>query len=456
MFCPKCGSENPDGSKFCKACGAPLRQQTTPAPYDNLAPHTLGSQAGFRQPGQPALAPKPRHSKKPLVIGIVAVAVALAVAAFVLLHVVGVSSGGGSSSKGAVATSDGTNVGGVTVGGTEMGNTGSNYAMAAPSVSASDYDYFYSYERRGICRAKDDGSSMDVIVPFASTSDTASWLNLDGDTLFYLKTENSGGTSYTVHSAKTDGSGDSIIYTLSAAGSSGSSIQGVYLYDHVLYVLDESYDSSSHRSTFDLWTMGEDGSNQQKVGGYQTDGTTGPFVTKDKIYFTYTASYSSNNPMGEVYSQNLDGSDFTKIYTSTVGSIYGMPIVQDGKIYFAESNSSMKRSVITQTALDGSNASELYQADAYSLYLRAVADGKVYVVSYGDYGDSSQRLTSVPLDGGDTSVIAVQDNAYNPFVCTADDHLLVTDGGDGGAAGLTVYTMDYDGNKLHDYVVSSS
>ncbi|MBR7007493.1 MAG: zinc ribbon domain-containing protein [Ruminococcus sp.] len=31
MFCPKCGTQVPDGSPFCSSCGAPLGQQQAPA-----------------------------------------------------------------------------------------------------------------------------------------------------------------------------------------------------------------------------------------------------------------------------------------------------------------------------------------------------------------------------------------------------------------------------------------
>lgn len=32
MFCPKCGAKNPDGAKFCGACGEPFRSAPAPAP----------------------------------------------------------------------------------------------------------------------------------------------------------------------------------------------------------------------------------------------------------------------------------------------------------------------------------------------------------------------------------------------------------------------------------------
>ena len=39
MFCPKCGTQVPDGSPFCSSCGAPLGQQQAPM-----------NQGGFGQP----------------------------------------------------------------------------------------------------------------------------------------------------------------------------------------------------------------------------------------------------------------------------------------------------------------------------------------------------------------------------------------------------------------------
>lgn len=42
MFCPKCGTQNPDGSKFCSGCGQPLapasQSASQPAPTSQPAP----------------------------------------------------------------------------------------------------------------------------------------------------------------------------------------------------------------------------------------------------------------------------------------------------------------------------------------------------------------------------------------------------------------------------------
>lgn len=38
MFCPKCGTQNPDGSKFCSGCGQPLAPASQPASAPQPAP----------------------------------------------------------------------------------------------------------------------------------------------------------------------------------------------------------------------------------------------------------------------------------------------------------------------------------------------------------------------------------------------------------------------------------
>lgn len=62
MFCPRCGTENPNGATFCKNCGASLSRETP----------IVQQQGGVAA----AAAAMPRQkSKKPLIIAIAAVAV---------------------------------------------------------------------------------------------------------------------------------------------------------------------------------------------------------------------------------------------------------------------------------------------------------------------------------------------------------------------------------------------
>lgn len=114
MFCPKCGSEMPDGSKFCGKCGAqiatvpgqgatgasgmPGASSTGPAQGAPQAPQ--GAPAAPGAPGASGTA-APR-SKKGLIIGIVAVVAVVAVVIFGVTQCIG---GNAHSSAEAVAES---------------------------------------------------------------------------------------------------------------------------------------------------------------------------------------------------------------------------------------------------------------------------------------------------------------------------------------------------------------
>lgn len=68
MFCPSCGKQNPDGSKFCESCGATMSSQNSappppqqsynsapPPPQQNYSPPQQNSYTapGFPAPGRP-------------------------------------------------------------------------------------------------------------------------------------------------------------------------------------------------------------------------------------------------------------------------------------------------------------------------------------------------------------------------------------------------------------------
>lgn len=108
MFCPKCGSEMPDGSKFCGKCGAQIGavpgQGASGASgmpgVSSTGPSQGAPQAPQGVPGAPGTA-APR-SKKGLIIGIVA---AVAVVAVVIFGVTRCIGGNEHSSAEAVAES---------------------------------------------------------------------------------------------------------------------------------------------------------------------------------------------------------------------------------------------------------------------------------------------------------------------------------------------------------------
>ena len=101
MFCPKCGRELPDGSTFCPWCGAASTgvanvsqpKAADPAPVQTPAPAVPSVSATdyVAAPGAP------KRSKKPLILGGIAV-VAVAAVVAIVLFATGVLGGGGTKS----------------------------------------------------------------------------------------------------------------------------------------------------------------------------------------------------------------------------------------------------------------------------------------------------------------------------------------------------------------------
>jgi hypothetical protein len=88
MFCPKCGTQNPDGAKFCKGCGAPLGGRPAAAPYAGAptpgAAPTPGVPGAAPVPGVPGAAPTPAmgprlRARVPAIVAVVAVVAVLVV-----------------------------------------------------------------------------------------------------------------------------------------------------------------------------------------------------------------------------------------------------------------------------------------------------------------------------------------------------------------------------------------
>lgn len=470
MICPKCGTENADGSRFCKTCGAPLADGT--------------STAGTAVPMH-----SNKSSKKALVTVIAVVAVVLvAVLAANLLGLVhiGASSSAGSQASGGQTSSDATVVSSalwsgndtspyVDQDGTECGNTPSNYGQRAETVSDSDYDYFYSDSEGGLCRAKKGSSQVDVILPTSklesANSHTTFYLNKDGDTLYFMEIysryNESSDSSFAICSVGADGSGFTTLLEIPSTDKSTGSysyISGLYLYDHTLYFVVESMSGGSKYSdcTYDVYTMDEDGSNQQKRCSIQLVGYAEFFVTKDKVYYTYNKP-DVDNPEGSsrssVFSQNLDGSDQLEIYVSNLDWIADGPIVQDGFVYVTESN------LISYAVGDGSfqltrmdtsgNAPSVIwsgKTGRNSYYkLSAIAGNSVYLAETNDGRLAS--LISVPLSGGDSATLDTSFAGMDPVLSNSCDCLLLYGYGMGTwSSGAEVSRIGFDGTVFREVV----
>ena len=98
MFCPNCGTQLPDGSKFCGKCGAQLGS----APAPQTPPQTPPSYGGA--PVTPGVPPQKSKGKTGLIVALVA---AVAVVALAIWGIVSCVGGGGHGSAQAVA--DGVN-----------------------------------------------------------------------------------------------------------------------------------------------------------------------------------------------------------------------------------------------------------------------------------------------------------------------------------------------------------
>lgn len=91
MFCPKCGVENADGSKFCSGCGTSLAS----APAETASPSNKATDPAETSASSSQPAETRGAKKRPIVIG----AVAVIVVALVAVFAVGPMLGGNKSKK---------------------------------------------------------------------------------------------------------------------------------------------------------------------------------------------------------------------------------------------------------------------------------------------------------------------------------------------------------------------
>lgn len=106
MFCPKCGAQVPDGTKFCPSCGASLagnsgsaapaaQNSQGAAPQQFNQSHQSGGAQQYQSQGvnYTPMPTQPKKSNKGLIAGLVAAAVVVVIAAVLIFT--NCSSGGG-------------------------------------------------------------------------------------------------------------------------------------------------------------------------------------------------------------------------------------------------------------------------------------------------------------------------------------------------------------------------
>ncbi len=99
MFCPKCGTQLPDGSRFCGKCGAQLADAAQPAAAPEAAPAVPQTPPDFGSgtPVVPGGAPQKSKGKVGLIVAAVAAVVVVALAIWGVVSCAGRGGGRGSA-----------------------------------------------------------------------------------------------------------------------------------------------------------------------------------------------------------------------------------------------------------------------------------------------------------------------------------------------------------------------
>lgn len=340
----------------------------------------------------------------------------------------------------------------------QAGNVPSNYGLSPYIASDGTYDYFASWSAGGICRAAVDGTSTQVIVEGIhegasdnGTSTVFSYLNLDGNTLYYLRSDGfqSDDPTVSVHAVATDGSGDHTLY-MTPSGD-GRRIMGLYLYDHQLYM-------PIWGDSWEVWSMAEDGSGIGKL--YEMDHSTYSeqfYLTEDTFYIMDTAlGKGDTGGTSSLLCQPSGQSDYQTIEIPGDTASNGGFVVQDGSLYvLSYDEGSDKRSLLRMSLDDGgvTDSHTLEQGGSFG----AMAKDSVFTLD-GPHGDgqggyeTSVGVTPYESDGMTGTFTLPLRNGVFSRLGVADDHLLVSDNGEDGFLGGAVCSIDYEGNTLHDYV----
>ena len=457
MFCPKCGKPVADGARFCPSCGNRLPGPASPEPAASAAPapsspestpvapapptagaSPAGAPAGDPSataappmgsaPAQPASAAGPRksRSKLPILIAVVAAVAVVAVAAFALPQLLG--------------------------GRTQEDQAAANSAANRGTVSsaADGYDFFYSTEVGGICRADPGSGEVELIYPVDSTTYQVGAMAVDGDRLFFsCGYYMDGSLPHEIHSIATDGTDDRTLVSDRFGCPDGSylNVGQIVIYDDTLYVVASASGEGGRRTT--VTTMAEDGSACTLCCSIDRPVGSSLLVMPDSAYYADTTA-------GTIERYRFDGGQTETVYTGSLGSFIGLSSSGDRLVVLENGGG---RFTVTSIAPDGSDARTVYEAaPSTGCRLLATSGDSVYLESYESAPDMVDitvwDLLRVPLDGGEPQTLAEDLDVYNPTASVLGDRLLILENGQyPGAAGCRAVSIGLDGSNVIEYQI---
>lgn len=457
MFCPKCGKPVADGARFCPSCGNRLPGPASPEPAASAAPapsspestpvapapptagaSPAGAPAGDPSataappmgsaPARPASAAGPRRSrsKLPILIAVVAAVAVVAVAAFALPRLLG--------------------------GRTQEDQAAANSAANRGTVSsaADGYDFFYSTEVGGICRADPGSGEVELIYPVDSTTYQVGAMAVDGDRLFFsYGSYMDGSLPHEIHSIATDGTDDRTLVSDRFGCPDGSylNVGQIVIYDDTLYVVASASGEGGRRTT--VTTMAEDGSACTLCCSIDRPVGSSLLVMPDSAYYADTTA-------GTIERYRFDGGQTETVYTGSLGSFIGLSSSGDRLVVLENGGG---RFTVTSIAPDGSDARTVYEAaPSTGCRLLATSGDSVYLESYESAPDMVDitvwDLLRVPLDGGEPQTLAEDLDVYNPTASVLGDRLLILENGQyAGSAGGRAVSIGLDGSNMIEYQI---
>lgn len=315
-----------------------------------------------------------------------------------------------------------------------QGNSASNIALGLGRVaSAEGWDYFATGTGARVYRAKSDGSDVSLIYDAAS-SDAPSYvsgLNLFGDRVFFvLSTYLDSSVESSVHSMSLDGGEDTVVYAPST-DDGPCSIEQLYVYDGVLYVVTLGNRGASQ--VYRVLSMDANGTGVRTLAEVQGTGVCTFAVYPDVIYYSSSdASLDGDGSVrGSVYAVSPAGEEPRLVYESEVGLI-GSVVLQDDELYVTESDYDAGCHLVCAMDEDGLGRRVVYEAPSGTLISSsALFSDTLFVALYNAASaeGTPDDVFAVPLDGGDPVGFSCPEGYSHVLVNAADDRLFIAGNG---------------------------